>query len=129
MTAQQSAAFANAARNPNNPEHMMVIKPVPRRIRIYQGDTLLADSTAALRVLEIGKAFYDPVVYVPEADLKSDFDPVEKSTHCPIKGDASYAALNGEEIGWVYKSPIEMASQLKSHYAFWPAKVRLVEGD
>ena len=129
MTALATPAFDNAVRNPGNPDHLMVIKEIPNRIRIYSGNTLLADSTNALRVMEIGKAVYDPVVYIPETDLKAAFEPVDKSTHCPIKGDASYVALDGEEIGWVYETPIAMAGRLKSHFAFWPAKTRLIEGD
>ncbi|AQQ07476.1 hypothetical protein B0E33_17165 [Roseibium algicola] len=116
-------------RNPENPDHLMVIKDVPRRIRIYQGAALLADSINAVRVLEIGKSFYDPVIYVPEADLKTRFGYVDKSTHCPIKGDASYISHDGEEIGWVYRSPVPMAEKLAGHYAFWPSKVRIIEGE
>ncbi|WP_428646715.1 DUF427 domain-containing protein [Roseibium sp.] len=129
MTAQASTAFDDAIRNPDNPDHLMVIKDVPRRIRVYAGDTLLADSRNTLRVMEIGKSVYDPVVYVPEADLTCTFETTGKSTHCPIKGDASYIAFGGEEIGWVYKEPIPMAARLAKHYAFWPARVRVVEGD
>jgi uncharacterized protein (DUF427 family) len=129
MTALATSAFDDAIRNPDNSNHLMVIKDVPRRIRIYAGDALLAESTNAVRVMEVGKSVYDPVVYVPEADLKASFDTVEKSTFCPIKGDASYVAISGEEIGWAYKTPIEMANRLSKHYAFWPGKTRLVEGD
>ncbi|MCR9281365.1 MAG: DUF427 domain-containing protein [Rhodobacteraceae bacterium] len=129
MTAQTMPAFDTAIRNPENPDHLMVIKDVPRRIRIYQGAALLADSINAVRVLEIGKSFYDPVIYVPEADIKTRFGYVDKSTHCPIKGDASYISHDGEEIGWVYRSPVPMAEKLAGHYAFWPSKVRIIEGE
>ncbi|WP_299483965.1 DUF427 domain-containing protein [uncultured Roseibium sp.] len=122
-------ALNEAIRNPDNPAHMMVIKNVPRRIRVYAGDVLLADSTSAQRVIEFGKSVYDPVVYIPEADLVAIFETVERSTHCPIKGDASYIALEGTEIGWVYRDPISITDQLKECYAFWPAKTRLVEGE
>lgn len=124
----QSAAFEDAIRNPANPTHLMVIKPANRRVRIFTGDVLLADTENALRVLEIGRSVYDPVIYVPEADLKCDFDSLEKSTHCPIKGDASYIAFEGEELGWIYTSPIETSQKLANHYAFWPNKVRFIEG-
>ncbi|MBG6166192.1 uncharacterized protein (DUF427 family) [Labrenzia sp. EL_195] len=122
-------AFSEAIRNPDNPAHMMVIKDVPRRIRVYAGDVLLADSSNALRVIEVGKSVYDPVVYIPEDDLVGSLEPIEKSTYCPIKGDASYIALDGEEVGWVYRNPIPMTHRLKAHCAFWPSKTRLVEGD
>lgn len=123
------ASLADAIRNPKDPNHMMVIKSAPRRMRVYAGDTLLADSTSALRVMELGKSVYDPVVYFPEEDVIASLDAVEKSTHCPIKGDASYVALDSDEIGWIYKDPIPMTGQLKGHHAFWPSKTRLVEGE
>lgn len=123
------SALAGAIRNPDRPEHLMVIKPIGQHVRIYAGDTLLADSQSALRVMEIGKSLYHPVVYVPEADLIASFGDLTKTTHCPIKGNASYVAINGEEIAWVYRDPIDIAATLKNHYAFWPEKIRLVEGD
>lgn len=123
------ASLEDAIRNPNDPNHMMVIKSVPRRMRVYAGDTLLADSTRALRVMELGKSVYDPVIYFPQEDVVAPLDQAEKSTHCPIKGDASYVSLAGNEIGWVYKDPIPMTRQLKGHHAFWPSKTRLVEGE
>ncbi|MEO9530911.1 DUF427 domain-containing protein [Roseibium sp.] len=129
MTVPPSSAFDTAIRNPDNSAHLMVIKDVPRRVRIFSGDMLLADSRNALRVLEIGKSFYDPVIYVPESDLKARFGTIDKATHCPIKGNAGYVALEGVEIGWVYRTPIVMAERLEGHYAFWPEKVRVVEGD
>lgn len=122
-------ALSEAIRNPDDPNHMMVIKPAPRRMRVYAGDTLLADSTSALRVMELGKSVYDPVIYFPEEDVVAALDAVEKSTYCPIKGDASYVSLDSVEIGWIYKDPIPMTRQLKGHHAFWPSKTRLVEGE
>ncbi|WP_269585740.1 DUF427 domain-containing protein [Roseibium sp. Sym1] len=129
MTVQATPALEGAIRNPDNPAHLMVIRDVPRRIRIYHGAALLADSTHALRVLEIGKSFYDPMIYVPEADLKTKLGHVDRTTFCPIKGEASYVSHDGDEIGWVYRTPVAMAGQLEGHHAFWPAKVRVVEGE
>ncbi len=123
------ASLADAIRNPDDPNHMMVIKTASRRMRVYAGDILLADSTSALRVMELGKSVYDPVVYFPEEDVIAPLDPAEKSTHCPIKGDASYVSLEGEEIGWVYRDPIPRTRQRKGHHACCPSKTRLVEGD
>jgi uncharacterized protein (DUF427 family) len=125
----QSPAFADAIRNPENPDHLMVIKPVGRRVRILTGDTLLADSNSAIRIMEIGRSVYDPVIYVPEADIQADLEPIDKSTHCPIKGDAGYRSFGGEEIAWTYETPLDMAADLAGHFAFWPSKVRVVEGE
>lgn len=124
-----AATFDKAIRNPAEPNHLMVLKEIPRRIRIYAGTTLLADTTKALRLMEIGRSVYDPVIYVPETDLACVFESIDKSTRCPIKGDARYVGLDGEELGWVYKRPLAMARQLSGHHAFWPSKVRVVEGE
>jgi len=106
----------------------MAIKPVERRVRIYAGDLLLADTTDAVRVIEIGKTAYDPVLYVPAADVSASLEPLDRSTHCPIKGDASYFALKGEEIAWSYENPIDFAEGLAGRRAFWAFKVRTEEG-
>lgn len=120
--------IVNAIRNPTNGNHFMVIKPIDRAIKIYAGDRLLASTTSALRVLEVGKSVYDPVVYIPLTDIIVALEPIEKATHCPLKGDAHYLTLDGDEIGWTYDNPLDFADALSGHVAFWPNKVRLVEG-
>lgn len=122
-------AFDGAIRNPNDPGHLMVIKPVPRRIRVLAGGTLLADSRTALRVLEIGKSVYDPVFYLPEADCLGSLTPLDRTTFCPIKGTAGYLAFEDREIGWVYREPVPASRLLRDHVAFWPEKTAVTEGD
>lgn len=107
----------------------MVIKPVTRIIKIYAGDLLLASTTSALRVLEVGNSVYDPVVYIPLADVTVVLEEIEKTTHCPLKGEARYLSLEGDEISWTYRNPPDFANILANHVAFWPNKIRLVEGD
>jgi len=122
-------AFDGAIGNPGNAEHFMAIKPVPRRIRVYCGARLIADTLEAVRVLEVFGKIYDPVVYVPPGDLVEPLQPIDKSTHCPLKGDAAYFAFDGEEIGWSYPAPFEFSVALAGRHAFWPDKVRIVEGE
>lgn len=117
-----------AIRNPDNPRHFMVVKPVPRRVQIFDGDTLVAETTDAIRVMEVGKTLYDPVLYVPESDIRVPLSAIDKTTHCPLKGDASYHAHDGEEIAWSYELPFGFAVVLASRRAFWTDKVRIVEG-
>lgn len=128
-TELNSSAPAGAIRNPANPAHFMVIKPVKRRIRVYAGNTLLADTTDAVRILETGKTAYDPVIYVPKSDLSAELDAEDRNTHCPLKGDAAYFSLGGEELSWSYPAPFPFAMVLKDRHAFWPDKVRQVEGE
>jgi len=128
-SSQQRSPVEGAIRNPGAPNHFMVIKPIDQRLRIYSGETLLADTTSALRVIEIGKTAYHPVVYIPAAALQVSLSPSDKTTHCPLKGDASYFSFEGEEISWSYTSAFEFADALSDHHAFWASKVRIVEGE
>ncbi|MDF1609583.1 DUF427 domain-containing protein [Hoeflea sp. YIM 152468] len=118
-----------AIRNPANPDHLMVIKPVKRMVRIFGDGVLIAQTRNALRVLELGKSLYDPAIYVPASDIVAALAPLDKTSHCPLKGDASYLAYNGAEIAWSYDRPLDGAEQLAGHIAFWPDKVQITEGD
>lgn len=118
-----------AIRNPANPNHLMVVRPVRRTVRVHVGDTLVAKTQNALRVMEMGKSLYDPALYIPATDVAAALEHLDKSTHCPLKGDASYVALDGDEIAWTYDRPLEASRQLEGHFAFWPDKVRITEGD
>ncbi|MEO1190411.1 MAG: DUF427 domain-containing protein [Pseudomonadota bacterium] len=122
------AHLEGVIRNPNNANHMMAIKPIQQPVKVYAGDTLLADSAKAVRVMEIGRAIYDPVIYIPAEDVKAPLTKTERTTHCPLKGDASYYLLGEEELAWSYDAPLAFAQELAGYHAFWPSKVRVVEG-
>ena len=110
--------------------HFFNLKKTPSRIRVYRGETLLADTQNAFLLKEVGKEIYDGVYYIPQEDLQNAlFEPNEgHHTACPIKGEASYLNLKLEEqkienIAWTYKTPIKKAERLKDHVAFYPNKV------
>jgi uncharacterized protein (DUF427 family) len=111
-----------AIRNPSNPRHFMQLDPVGQTVRIHFGEVLVAGSDRALRMLEIGKRAYAPQYYIPRQDVSVALTRTTKSTHCPLKGDASYFTIDGldgaEEIGWGYETPLDFASQLSGHLAF-----------
>ena len=114
--------------NPGNNEHLARIKPAGRRVRILFKGRVIADSASASRLIEIGRDFYDPVLYVPQQDVQADLSAVEgKSTHCPLKGDASYLSLDGEEVAWTYDRPLESSAMLKGLVAFYADKVVVEE--
>jgi uncharacterized protein (DUF427 family) len=119
---------AGAIRNPSNPSHFMVARSVAQRLRVFQGERLLAETTLALCLIEIGRKAHDPVFYVPPGDLLVALDKIDKTTHCPLKGDASYFALDGAEVGWAYLSPFDFATVLSGLHAFWASKVRIELG-
>lgn len=113
---------------PGNDAHFMHVKSVPQRVRVRKGDAVLAESTNALRIMETGRGPYDPMIYIPDADVNGALEAVDgKSTHCPLKGDASYFTFNGEEIAWTYDRPLEGSRMLKGHVAFDPNKVVVEE--
>ncbi|MEL6977333.1 MAG: DUF427 domain-containing protein [Pseudomonadota bacterium] len=114
--------------NPNEPRHFMRAKPVPRLVRITRGDVVLAESRNALRVTEVAGDILDPVFYLPPADVRAALDAVPgKTTHCPLKGDASYLALDGETIAWRYDRPLDFADVIAGHIAFYGDEVAITE--
>lgn len=74
----------------------------------------LADSSRAL-VLREGT--YPPVVYFPRADVAMDrLTRMDRITHCPHKGDASYwsAEVDGRMVdiaAWSYEDPDKTAAE------------------
>ncbi|MBO6725268.1 MAG: DUF427 domain-containing protein [Rhizobiaceae bacterium] len=113
---------------PGNEAHFMHVKPVSTRVRVRRGEHVLAESGNAIRVMETGREPYDPMIYIPQSDVSGELATVDgKTTHCPLKGDASYFTLDGEEIAWTYDRPLEGSGMLKDHVAFYPNKVTLEE--
>ncbi|MBX2805649.1 MAG: DUF427 domain-containing protein [Hyphomicrobiales bacterium] len=129
MTDIEAAAPDGAIRRPDKPQHFMMLKPIGQHVRVYVGKTLIADTAEAVYVLETFNKVYDPVIYVTGADIAVALSRLEKSTHCPLKGDASYYALNGEEIGWAYQTPFDFSQAIRGYHAFRPEKVRIEIGN
>ncbi len=123
----------DAILNPGNPDHFMRLKPAAKRVTIRLGDTVLAESTNATRLLEAGRDLYDPVLYIPPADVAVPLQRLDKSTHCPLKGDAAYYTASlpdgsrAEEIGWSYEVPLDFAAAMAGLIAFDPARVTVTE--
>ncbi|MEM1150409.1 MAG: DUF427 domain-containing protein [Pseudomonadota bacterium] len=114
--------------NPKNPRHFMRAKPVSRTVRVMRNGEVIAETTKALRVTELGKDMLDPVFYLPRSDVRTTLVPVTgKTTHCPLKGDASYFTVAGDEIAWSYEAPLEFSLVLQNLIAFYPDAVTTVE--
>jgi uncharacterized protein (DUF427 family) len=117
-----------------NPAHRVDLLPETRRVRVTFAGTVIADSTAALRVEETG---HGPVHYLPEKDVRLDLmRPTDHTSHCPFKGDCSYwtVAVNGsggrreaENAVWAYRTPYDEAAGLAAHYAFYQSRVDSIE--
>ncbi|MEM7471385.1 MAG: DUF427 domain-containing protein [Pseudomonadota bacterium] len=80
-------------------------------------------------VIVLREGDYEPVLYVPRADLAmAFFDQTEHSTHCPHKGDATYFTLQAKSgpianAAWSYEAPKAGLEQIAGHLAFYTDKV------
>ncbi|WP_160316296.1 DUF427 domain-containing protein [Ahrensia marina] len=90
----------------------------------------LARSDNAIIVSEqSSRGAYPPVIYIPLDDVSSRLTPVEdKTTYCPLKGDASYFTFNGREVAWSYDRPLEGSQILKNYTAFYADRATITEG-
>lgn len=79
-----------AIHNPADARHCMRLKPTQCLLRVRYGDEIVAQSCAAMRLLEVGKEVYHPSIYFPRADVRGDLRRVEKTTYCPLKGRAGF---------------------------------------
>ena len=111
--------------NPAEPRHFMRVKPVPRRVCIRRKGQILVDTQRAVRVMEVATDVLDPVFYVPREDVRIPLAPIEgKTSHCPLKGDASYFASDeGETLAWTYDAPLDFAAAIQGLVAFYPNEV------
>ena len=111
-----------------HPEHTICVEPHSGRVVVRFGGTVVADTQRALVLRE---ASYDPVLYVPFADCAQErFEPMERSTHCPFKGDARYWTLRAggeaaENAAWGYDEPFDQVSEIGGHVAFYPDRVSI----
>ena len=87
---------------------------------------MIADSTAALRVLE---TFHPPTIYVPPADVDADaLRDGEGRSFCEWKGFASYLdVVAGARVeraaAWTYREPVARYAALRDHIAFYPGRM------
>ncbi len=102
------------------------VEPCRRRIRIVHRDIVIAESTAALRVLETS---HPPGIYLPPRDVRVDLlEPADTTTFCEFKGRASYWNLvvggaTAREAAWSYPSPTPSFAALRGYFSFYPARV------
>ncbi|HER25478.1 MAG TPA: DUF427 domain-containing protein [Rhodospirillales bacterium] len=97
-----------------------------KHIRVFAGDSCLAETTNAL---ELSENTYSTVYYIPQSDVRMDLlKKTDHSSYCPFKGDASYWTLNvegahPEGIAWAYEIPFDESLQIKGHLAFYGDRV------
>jgi uncharacterized protein (DUF427 family) len=111
----------------------LYVEPTPKRIRAQVAGETIADSRKALILSESG---LQPVYYFPREDVRRElFEPTERHTKCPIKGEASYYSIRvgDREVrngAWYYPDPIEGAEPIADMIAFyWDRIDRWLEED
>jgi uncharacterized protein (DUF427 family) len=98
-----------------------------RRARVVLGGLTIADSAAALRVLETS---HPPVIYIPPADVAAGvLAPAGvPPTYCEWKGLASYLDVTAggrteRAAAWTYPDPVAAFAALRDHVAFYPHRM------
>ena len=97
---------------------------------VRAGGAVLGESANAL---ELTEGNLPAVIYFPREDIAMAFlDASDHSTHCPLKGDASYFSIvtkstTLENAAWSYEAPTEGAARIKGHLAFYPSETVTVE--
>ena len=80
----------------------------------FYREELILESDQAVRLVEHydGRDF-EPVIYFPQSAIAAlETSESDLSTHCPIKGDASYRNYGAVENAlWFYRTPLPGVSQ------------------
>lgn len=103
--------------------HYAVIDKYNRKLTFkYKGD-VIAESTNALILKEVGKGVYNPVFYLPKEDISINLVPEDdRTSHCPIKGEASYWNVDGDftenYFAWSYENALPRTRKIEGHIAF-----------
>ena len=123
----------DAIHNPTEPRHFMRIATPDHEVVATLDGVELARSRRTLKVKEVGRDIYDPVLYFPRADVNMQrLAKTAKTTHCPLKGDTAYfdgvlEAQRVSEVAWSYEHTIAEAAALTDYVAFDTRLVRVIE--
>lgn len=105
------------------------VEPTSEHVVVRLGGVVVAETTAALRVLETS---HPPVYYLPRAAftplaVTPAVDP--RPTFCEFKGVASYGDVHGgggvvaRRAAWWYDDPAPGFEALRDHVALYPGRM------
>ena len=104
-----------------------------RHVVVQAGALVVADTRAALRVLETASP---PTWYLPPGDVRREWlEPCPGSSPCEWKGLASYWTLRHrdtvlERVAWSYADPFPEFAALRDHFGFYPGRLAcFVDGE
>jgi uncharacterized protein (DUF427 family) len=112
------------------PDHPITISPAEGKVRVTVAGRIVAESTRALRLKEMGHPL---VYYLPRSD--ADMSLLVRTTHytyCPYKGDCTYYSIliggtKSEYAVWTYEKPYEAVAEIREYLAFYPSRVDAIE--
>lgn len=98
------------------------VVPFAGRVRVVHAGRLVADTVAAVRVLETSQP---PAFYLPAADVDlGRLHPSAATTWCEWKGAATYWRLDDvADAAWSYPDPSPAFAAIRGHLAFYAQKV------
>jgi len=92
-----------------------------RHVLVRSGDVVLADTHAALRVLETASP---PTFYLPLTDICVDeLRAAPGASWCEWKGRARYWSVGSAAVAWSYDDPLPGFEALLGHVGFYPGRV------
>ena len=103
------------------------IEADPRPVRVTHGDLVLAESTAAVRVLETSSP---PTFYVPPRDVNIGLlKRSQRQTFCGWKGTAhEFDLTDVQGVAWAYLDTYPEFASIIGWFSFYPAKVQCTVG-
>ncbi|MHB1583263.1 MAG: DUF427 domain-containing protein [Acidimicrobiales bacterium] len=110
------------------PDYRIDLVPVRGTVRVWHGDLLLAESTAAVRLIETDHV---ERLYLPEGHLVADLLATnDHHTICPFKGEADYwslvkAADPVDDVFWTYRTPFPQVAGIEGLVGVYHEKVRV----
>jgi uncharacterized protein (DUF427 family) len=98
------------------------VVPFTGRVQVIHGGRVVADTRAAVRVLETSQP---PAFYLPPADIDlARLSRSASSSWCEWKGHATYWQLDDvPDAAWSYPSPTAAFTAIADHLAFYAQKV------
>ncbi len=102
------------------------LEPVEARTRVVFNDVTIADSTAALRILETS---HPPTYYLPPGDVQlQHLTETARTSYCEWKGRAVYydvevTGRRATQAAWAYPAPTDRYAALQDHIAFYPSRM------
>ena len=114
--------------HPRDPFHRIDIVHSSRHVVVSEAGRTLADSARPILLFEPPL----PVrYYLPPEDVATDLlAPSDTASTCAYKGRASYLALDGRDIAWLYLEPLREAAEVTGRIAFFNERVDItVDGE